>query len=45
MEHTTTIELSAGLVVAGLLSVAFLALLTWWLLAWLGVLPRRRADG
>ncbi len=38
---TTTIDLSVGLMLAGVVSVALLALLTWALPAWLGILPRR----
>jgi hypothetical protein len=41
---TTTIALSGAMVVAGVLSVALLALFSWWILAWLGVLPRRRSG-
>jgi hypothetical protein len=45
MAHqTTTIALSTGMIAAGVFSVAVLVLFSWWMLAWLGVLPRRRSD-
>jgi hypothetical protein len=39
---TTMIDLSAGMLLATVVSIALLGLLSWALLAWLGVLPRRR---